>query len=256
MLGFGVRGPHAAVPAAPDQALFRRPAPARIDGRGYADLVPQAETSSTARAAPCRRSWRGRWKTPPKHGFRARRALARPHSRHEPDLGAPGREPGHVHRRRCVRHPSGSGRVLRAGVLLPRRAELGQPPVLPAPRARGRSAAKCWALSWPVLRHAAAAAADPAVARHPRARAAGRGAALKADRKVEIAVPQRGEKREIVAAGAARTRARSWPASRRRTPRSARFCKAWPKPSASRRRRSASRSTTIRTSRARTRSAP
>ena len=50
----------------------------------------------------------------------------------------------------------------------------------------------------PVLRRQADPAADPAVARARRTRAAGRGLRLKAGRKVEIAKPQRGEKRELV----------------------------------------------------------
>jgi hypothetical protein len=113
----------------------------------------------------------------------------------------------------------------RAGLLHPRRAELGPPRLLPhAHRGRGRgSAAK---LPDPVLRGSAARrAVSWSTANCPR-RAAGE-ALSEAGGKVEISVPQRGDRRRLMAqASATRSRRSSggWPsAAPRRRP-----CASWP----------------------------
>ncbi len=65
----------------------------------------------------------------------------------------------------------------------------------------------------PVLRRQAAAAADRAQPGMPEQALVAEALSLKAGRKVEIAVPQRGEKRAVVRARARPTRARRWNAA-------------------------------------------
>ena len=88
---------------------------------------------------------------------------------------------------------------LHPGVLLPHRPELGQPRLLSQGRPLARRRGGARQLHRPVLRRQAGAAAHPAVAR--RARTAScwpRRCRIKAERKVEIRVPQRGTKTGIV----------------------------------------------------------
>ena len=132
--------------------------------------------------------------------FRTRRAAARPHPRHEPYPLQPGHQSHHLQRRRCVRGFAAGRADLHPGVLLPRRPELGQPALFPARPRPSCRAAKCSKAS-----SASSMTSGPApplilAERRPararrcwprRCRCAWRS-------KVEIAVPQRGEKRDIV----------------------------------------------------------
>jgi hypothetical protein len=60
------------------------------------------------------------------HGLRAGGSLARPHPRAVIRAPEPERQPGRAGGGGCVRHPLGSGRIGRAGLLLPRGPELGR----------------------------------------------------------------------------------------------------------------------------------
>ena len=191
-------------------------------------------------------------------GLRARRAIARPHPRDEPHPLASGRSIRATFAEADVfaLHRA-DGASLHPGVLLPRRTELGQPALFPAPRADDRRPAKCWAAFLGQFYDSRTAApADPAVARRFRnARCVAE--ALSHQGRAQGRDQRAGARREARdhAGRRCRTRARNWRASRPRTRRSARCWKASPKPSGSTRRPSASRSMTTPTSRARTPSA-
>ena len=132
--------------------------------------------------------------------IRARRPLPRPA---RGALGHPGRA-GH-------QHPGGrgggrlrprraGGPVLRRGVLLPQLAELGQPRLFPArPTSRMTPRRGARLVRRPVLRRQAAAAPRAALARDRGCRAAWpRALSTRADRRVEIHAPKRGERRQLI----------------------------------------------------------
>ncbi len=143
LFGFVFRGAHAAVPALSDQALlgalhagdrFRRlwragarsqrflvrpqPAGAEGDGGGNGHGVGGAR-------------------------FRTRRGLSRSSSGAVGDHVASGHQPPHARGGRRVRRASGRRLHVCRGVLLPHRAELGQPRLFPQGRPRSRRQAKC-----------------------------------------------------------------------------------------------------------------
>ena len=100
---------------------------------------------------------------------------------------------------RHVRRVQSGRRDLHAGVLLPRRAELGQPSVLPAPSARNCSTGEVLeAFIGQFYDERTAPALVLLSETIPECELLAEALSLRAERKVEIAVPQRGEKREIV----------------------------------------------------------
>ena len=91
--------------------------------------------SSPARAAPCSEQLaREMEKASERARFRARGAAARPHLGALGGAGAPGHQSAQRRGSRRLRRAPAGRRILRPGVLLPRRAELGQPRLLPARR--------------------------------------------------------------------------------------------------------------------------
>ena len=249
------RDPHPALHAAPDQALLgalRRPDHAG----GLPARSTQARTSCPARAAAVQaRARPSRCRRPPKPGVRARRAAARPHpgaGRHpgaqdinietvdEADVFACHAEGGQA----CVQVF-----FFRAG------QNWGNRAYFPAHDERRRAAEMLDAFIGQFYDDKPIPRADPGRARAGGAGAAGRGLRLRAGRKVEIVVPQRGEKRQLVEH--ALTNARE--ALGRRLAESAPRRSCWrgsPSASGWRHAASGSRSTTTATSRAPTRSAP
>ena len=201
-----LREPHAAVPAAPDQALlgavhrrdrFRRtmpswcarptsscPARAR---RCSEELPREMEQASDAldfeRAAI----------------YRDRLAALSAMQSHQ------GINPRSDRGGRRVRRAPGRRLHLRRGVLLPHRAELGQPRLFPEGRPRARRRARCSsAFLAQFYDDKPPPRLDPGLARRSRSASCWpRRCRTKAGRKVEVAVPQRGEKQ-----GAGRARAR------------------------------------------------
>ena len=170
----GVREPHAAVPAAPDQALLgamhRRDRPRRVQraGRGGRAL-PARREPERARDVSAADAGSGR---PAR--LRAGRQIS------QPSLGSRSRHrrPGHQSRgrrgSRRVRRPPGWRADVRSGVLLPLRPELGQPRVLPQGRSHICHRRGAGELHRPVLRRQAGAAPHSAVARSAEPAAAGR----------------------------------------------------------------------------------
>ena len=165
--------------------------------------------------------------------FRGGRPDPRPHPRADAGPGAPGHQRRGHRRRRRDRRASGGRPDLRPGVLFPRRPELGQPRLFPEPRPPASGRGGAGRLHRPVLRQPAEAAAGAAEPRLGRARAGRRGAVARAAAQVELAVPQRGDKRKLVEPRSS-TRARRSAAGSPRAPRSAGCSKASPRPSASR----------------------
>ena len=238
----------------------RRPARGEIDCPDYAELVREATRLPVRPQPGGEGAARGRDGEGVRRArIRARGASIATASRALSAIQAQqGINPRTRRRGRRLRRPPGGRPVLRRGVLLPHRPELGQPRLFPARRPK-RSTPERGAGGLPgaVLRRQAGAAAGPAVARDRGARAAGaRRCRVKAGRKVEIVVPQRGEKRDLVE-HALDQRARGARPQARRDRRRSRSCSTALaralRPAAAR--RGGSRSTTTATSWARTRSA-
>ncbi len=256
LLGFGLRKPHAAMPALPDQALLgamhRRDRARRLcRARRRSQELPFGQEQRHPReilATHAAGFGRSR--------FRNRGDLSRPPVGAFACAGTSGHQPARRCRSRCLRGRTARRTKLRAGVLLPHRPELGQPRLFPARRQIVRAGRSAGSLPGPVLRRQAAAAAGagfpcdrrsgPACRRaDAEGRPQGRGRGSGARR-------TQGPDRACPAQCCARPWRGGWPKPRRR-----RSCsKASPKPSASTPRRVASRSTTTRTSWAPTRSAP
>ena len=176
LLGRLFRKPHAAVPAASDQALlgalhpgdrFRRIR--RAGARGQ--RVPVRQEPGGARRA-VRRNGEGLGRA----RFRARRDLPRPPRRAVGDAVDAGHQSAQHRGGRRVRHPSGGRLQRHRGVLLPHRAELGQPRLFPQGRPDARAGRGAGRVPGAVLRRQAVSRRHPAVARHSGARTAGRGA--------------------------------------------------------------------------------
>ena len=178
--------------------------------------------------------------------------LPRPHPRDEPHPAASGHQSDHLRGSRCVCGVQPGRRDLHPGVLLPRRAELGQPALLPdATTASCRLDEVLESFVGQFYDEREAPKLHSAVARHSQLRAARRGAVAAAG------LPSRDRRAAARARSATscrwrcRTRASSWRAAWRRIPRSANCWKAWRKRSGWKRRPAASRCTTTPTSRAR-----
>ena len=108
--------------------------------------------------------------------FRACRDLSRPAGRALGGAIDAGHQSAQHRGGRRVRHPSGGRLQRHRGVLLPHRPELGQPRVLPQGRPLARPGRGAGRVPGAILRRQAVPELHPAVARHPRARTAGRGA--------------------------------------------------------------------------------
>ena len=189
--------------------------------------------------------------------FRARRDLSRPARGAVGDPVASGHQSAQRRGSRRLRRASGRRLHLRRGVLLPHRAELGQPRLFPAGRPRARAPAKCSSAFLAQFYDDKPPPRLILVSHELRgARVAGGGAvASRAGHKVEIACRSAASSKELVGHALANARealARKLAdtlaaeAARRR----------WPRLSRCRASRGASRSTTTATSRAAMRSAP
>ena len=123
--------------------------------------------------------------------------LARPPPRHEPHPVAPGHQPLHLRGSRCLRRPSAKAAIpaSRCSSSAPGRIGATAPISRATTGAAGREVLESFLGQF---YDDAPPHADPALGRHSRARAAGRGPVAARRHKVEIPRPQRGEKREIV----------------------------------------------------------
>ena len=177
VLGSRVREPHAAVPAPPDQALLgavhRRDRPRGLrQAGGGGDALPARREPERPADVPAADAAGGR-----EPRLRAGRQISQPAVGAGPRHGRPVHQPrGHRGGGRVRRLP-GRRADLRPGVLLPLRAELGQPRLLPARRPLAARRGGAGELHRPVLRRQAGAALHPALARFAEPRAA-RGGAL------------------------------------------------------------------------------
>ena len=193
-----LREPHPALPPVPDQALLgalherdRDPRlPARSSPRRAPSLGQVERGAGPARRPRCRRRPRT-WSSSarPATATGSRRS---PPSRHAGGQHAGRRGGGRVRDRRAGRA------VLRRGVLLPQLAELGQPGLLPARptnRCAGRGAG---GVRRPVLRRQAGAEGDPGLARDRGGELLAAALSTRAEARVDIHAPKRGERRQIL----------------------------------------------------------
>ena len=234
------------------------PCTREIEFAGYAELVREANAflsgkSRSGEGGTRRRNGEGVGRA----RFRTRRDLPRP------SRGAVGHPvaPGHQSARR-----RGGRRLCRAPgrrLLLRRRCSSSAPgrtgataPISPRPTARS-APARCWRVPGAVLRRQAAAAAASSSRTRSRIANCWREAlSAKSGRKVEVCVPQRGEKKDLVAHALANAR-EALGRKLAETSSQQKLLQALAESlRAAARRRAASRSTTTATSRARTRSAP
>ncbi len=171
-----LREPDAAVPALPDQALFRsvhrgnlHRGLCRTGRRGQGVPVgaqpgdPVGDVEDDAAG--------GR-----KSRFRTRRRLSRPHRRPDGDPEPPGHQSADRRRGRRLRHPAAGRHDLHPGVLLPHRPELGQPRLFPEGRYGAGSRRGARRVHLAVLRQQACAEARPHLGNGRRGGSAGRGA--------------------------------------------------------------------------------
>ena len=182
-------------------------------------------------------------------------ALPRPLVRARGDPGRAGDQ--HAIGRRSGRlRPRRAGRsVLRRSVLLPELAELGQPCLLPEGGQVDDAGRSARVVRRAVLRRQAGAAARAAFARDRGCRTDGcRPVDARAEHRVEIHAPQRGERRSSSSMSCGTPRRPSGAGSPTRPRSRSSWCRSR-RPSASTRRRGESRSTTTRTSWARAPSA-
>ena len=149
LLGRGVREPHAALPAAPDQALL-----GAVHRRDLARRLCRA--GARGEGLPVRPQRRREGGARPRDGsgergarLRARRRPARPARGARGRAVASGHQSARRRGGRRVRGAPGRRLHLRRGVLLPHRTELGQPRLFPQGRPLARAPARCWARSWP-----------------------------------------------------------------------------------------------------------
>ena len=195
-----VRHAHAALPAVPDQALhgaLRRP----HRQPDYASLVDEARGFLAGRSREIQQAL-GRRMTGRRRSldFESAALLPRPHPRPDPDPGAPGHQ-----RRRASTTPTSSPPTPAAARSASRCSSSAAARICGNrayfPRARPQTLERRGAgrVPRPVLRRQAGAAADPAQpATCPSARCSPRRCRMKAGHRVEIRVPQRGEKRKLV----------------------------------------------------------
>ena len=234
------------------------PCTGEIAPADYAELVDEARDflSGKSRAMPQRLA-REMSEAAEKLEFERAAPLARPHLGAVGDPGRAERQPALGRGGRRLRHRRGGGPDLHPGVLLPRRPELGQPRLFPARRPRARGGGGARRLPRPVLRRQAGAAAGAAQPRRRRRASCLREVLERARRRnASTSARRSAARRRSWSTTRCATRARRWArklaesgepgeAARQRSPR----------PSASKRRRAGSRSTTIATSWAPTRSA-
>ena len=142
-----LRKPHAAVPALSDPPLLRpvhaRDRFSRLYRTGARGERLPVRPQPCGEAGTRRRDGEGVGRT----RIRDRGALPRPPRGAVGDPVAAGHQSAHGGRSRRVRHPSGGRLFLRRGVLLPHRAELGQPRLFPARGEDRTRRRKCWARS-------------------------------------------------------------------------------------------------------------
>ena len=99
---------------------------------------------------------------------------------------------------RRVRDPSGRRLQLRAGVLLPHRPELGQPRLFPEGRPLAAGGRGAELLPRAILRRQAVPALRPALGRSPERELLAEALSTKSGHSVEVAAPQRGEKKDLI----------------------------------------------------------
>ena len=120
------------------------PCTQEIDFAGYAELVREANEFLSGRSRLVQKEMAAEMDTASDSArFRARRDLSRPAGGAVGDHVASGHQSAHARRGRRVRRASGRRLHLRRGVLLPHRAELGQPRLFPEGRSNARASAKC-----------------------------------------------------------------------------------------------------------------
>ena len=247
--GLGLREPHAAVPALPDQALLRPVhrrdlgaglCRARRGGEGF-PVRPQPEGEDRDFGADAAGGRRPR--------FRARRRLPRPAGGAVACPEPPGHQPARRRGGRRLRHPPGRRAGLHPGVLLPHRPELGQPRLFPEGRSGAGGRRRCWLPSSPSSTTTSRARARSCCRTRSRSRSCWQ-QALATKRRPQGRDPGSAARREEGSGRprACRTRARRSAAGWRK-PRRRRGClPVSPRLSGSTSRRAASRSTTTRTS--------
>ena len=252
-----LREPHAAVPAASDQALLgalhARDRVRRLSGAGArGQRLPLRQEPGGEGGARRRDGERLRGAR-----FRARRDLPRPPRRALGGDRAAGHQPARRRGGRRLRRAPGGRLLLRAGVLLPHRPELGQPRLFSEGRPYARPGRGVERLHRAVLRRQAGAGAHSRLARRSRtARCLEEALSTKSGRKVEIAFPRRGEKKELVDHAARQCARGAGPKARRHRLAAKTSRPRSPNALGLRASRGGSRCSTTRTSWARTRSAP
>ena len=155
----------------------RRPARGEIDFAGYGELVREAKEFLSGRSRPVQKEIAAEMDTASAALDFERAAVYRDRLAALSAITvAPGHQSAHARGSRRVRRAPGRRLHLRRGVLLPHRAELGQPRLFPQGRPRARRRRGAGRVPGAVLRRQAAAAAGAGVARLRGTRAAGRGA--------------------------------------------------------------------------------
>ena len=150
-------------------AAARGPAPARSIFPAIPSWCARPRISCPAAVAPGEAGAGGRnGKGLRRARIRDRGALPRPPRGAVGDPVAAGHQSAHRGGSRRVRHPSGGRLFLRRGVLLPHRAELGQPRLFSARGEIVHAGRGAGLVPGAVLRRQAAAEAHPAVARRSR----------------------------------------------------------------------------------------
>ena len=144
-----LREPHAALPAVPDQALRRRPAPARSAHDDYAELVGEAKDFLSGRSQKVKTEISAAMQEASEELDFERAAIYRDRLAALSHVQShQGINPQTRRRGRRLRHPPGRRAGLHPGVLLPHRPELGQPRLFPEGRPGARGRPRCWARSW------------------------------------------------------------------------------------------------------------
>ena len=252
----GVRQPHAAPACCTRSAAARRLASAGSSEADYGRLVGQAKAFLAGKLATVQRELAAEMEQAAgSAGIRARRGGARPDPRADLRAGQRRGEPGQPAGRRRDRRLADRRPDLRAGVLRPRRAQQRQPRVLPDAR-EGRGGREVLAAF--IAQFYDDKPPPPCVlVNHalPEQDLVAEALSLKADRKVEILTCRSAARSARWCSTPRSMRARRWSASWRRAPARRSCWTAWRSCSGCRRRRSASRCTTTRTSWAPTRTA-
>ena len=164
------------MPALPDQALL-----GPVHGRDHAGRLRRAgERGEGLSHRPLRR---GEGRNRGRHAggvgsarFRTRGGLSRPAFRAQPRAEPPGHQSANAAGGGCLRHPPGGWAELHRSVLLPHRAELGQPRLFPEGRFLARGGGGAGRVPGAVLRRQAGATRGALVACGRGTGAAGGGA--------------------------------------------------------------------------------